>query len=274
MSTTQSTAPDNNFLPPGAPDPNATQVTDYPAVTIVDEAEHKATEEAAAEARVERAKSVSSPKRLSSQEILNVALLLKLLPEGDNIALDTPIPLENVPEELRKSFFEPGNNRNLAQRGIVKLHTNPETKQIDSLSITEIGFHIYNTQSNKLAPKQKRTTKADGSPRAPGGRTSTQFAGLRMRKMVDNPRAEGTMGYFSWQLYQDGMTYNEYMACKDFPEQFSTRTQERFRGPGRNHWDWDLMHGFIALYHENEPETLEDGSPNPNYWAIKNSPSK
>ena len=270
MSTTQSTAPGNNYLPPGAPDPNDTTVTDYPAVTIVDSEQHKAQEDAVAEERVKRAESVSHPKRLSESEKLNIGLLLKLLPDNE---VTTPIPLETIPEELRKTFFEPGSKKNLAQRGIVKLHTNPETKQIDSLSITDGAFELYNNPNLKPA-KQKRTTKANGEPRAPGGRTSTQFAGLRMRKMVDNPRAEGTMGYFSWQLYQDGMTYNEYMACKDFPEQFSTRTQERFRGPGRNHWDWDLMHGFIALYHENEPETLEDGSPNPNYWAIKNSPSK
>jgi hypothetical protein len=265
--TTQSTAPGNEFLPPGAPDPNDTSVADYPAVTIVDEEQHKVQEDAATQERVERAKSVSSPKRLSSQEKLNIGVLLKLLPDNE---VTTPIPMESLPEELRNSFFDVGSTKNLAQRGIVKLHTNAETKQIDSLSITDIAYEIY--QSGKGGgPKQKRTTKADGTPKAPGGRTSSQFAGLRMRKLVDNPREEGTMGYFSWQLYQDGMSYKEYMACKDYPEQRSKRTAEVFRGPGRNHWDWDLMHGYIGLYRENEPELLEDGSPNPNYWAVNNS---
>jgi len=268
MSTTQSTAPDNTFLPPGAPDPASP--SDYPAVTIVDEAEHKAAEEKAAEERVERAKSVSSPKRLSSQEMLKFALLAKLLPEGESVPIDTPIPLESLPEEMRKSFFEPGSTRNLAQRGIVKLNINTETKQYDTISITEMALHLYTNK--KIGPsKQKSTTKADGTPRAPGGRSTSAFAGLRMRKLAENPREEGTMGYYSWQLYKDGMTYKEYMSNKDYPESISKRTQERFRGPGRNHWDWDLMHGYIGLYRENESELLEDGSPNPNFWVINNS---
>jgi hypothetical protein len=272
--TTQSTSPGNEYLPPGAPD-SSTQVHDYPAVTIVDEGEHKAQEDAAAEERIQRAKSVSNPKRLSGQEMLNMAVLLKLLPEGENIPLDTPIPLESVPAEIRDPLFEAGTARNMQNRGLVKLIVNLDTKQIDALRITDIGFDVYQRQSGKLGPtKQKRTVKANGEPRANGGRTTTAFNGLRLKKMADQPRAEDTMGYFSWQLYEDGMTYSEYMARKDYPESRSKRTGELFRGPGRNHWDWDLMHGFIALYRENEPETLEDGSPNPNYWAINNSVKK
>ena len=276
--STMSATTQNEYLPPGAPDPapveQAHPVDDYPAVTIKNEAEHNAQEEAAAEARVERAKSVSSPKRLSQNEMLNIGLLLKLLPEGESVPLDTPIPLESLPVELRNTFFDVGSKNNLAQRGIVKLIMNPETKQFDALVITDIAYHIYQTQSNKLAPKQKRVAKEqNGEPRAPRGRTSNLFAGLRLRKLQDNPRPEGTMGYFSWQLYQDGMTYNEYMAIKEFPEAKSKRTGEKFRGPGRNHWDWDLMHGFTGLYRENEPEFNEDGTPNPNFWAVKNTPS-
>jgi hypothetical protein len=79
------------------------------------------------------------------------------------------------------------------------------------------------------------------------------------------------MGYYSWQIYQDGMNYKEYMASKNYEPALSDRTGASFRGPGRNHWEWDLQHGFIALYREDENELLEDGSPNPKYWAINNN---
>lgn len=287
--------PENSFLPPGAPDTDTDNKSaseanyqetntagsdnkDYPAVQVINEEEHKAREEAAAKARVERSERATGPRRLSSQETLNMGLLLKLLPEGDDVPLSTPISMESIPEQLRETFFAPGVKNNMATRGLVKLIQNPETKQFDALEITEIGFHLYSRNADPKKPKeekQKRTVKENGEPRAAGGRTSTQFAGMRLRKMVENPRVEGTMGYFSWQLYQDGMTYQEYMNNKNFPPgQTSKRTGEVFRGPGRNHWDWDLMHGFIALYRDGENETLEDGSPNPNYWAIKNTPNK
>ena len=132
---------ENTWLPPGpasADDQHAetqavaeeTSNEAYPpAVTIQDEATHKAEEEAKTEERVKRAKQVSAPKRISTDEIRDIALLLKLLPEGDNIPLDTPIPMESLPEELRQSFFAPGQKKNLYHRGFVKLLQNPETKQ-------------------------------------------------------------------------------------------------------------------------------------------------
>ena len=275
MSTTQSTAPGNTFLPPGAPDPNVTQVPDYPpAVTIVDEAEHKAQEEAATAARVERAAAVSSPGKLSEQEKLSIGLLLKLIPvpEGqsqENVPLDTPIPLESLPEELRNSFFDTDKKKNLAQRGIVKLHTNTETKQIDSLSITDIAFDIYNKRNLKSG-QQRQTTKADGTPRAPGGRTSKAFVGLRLRRMVDSPRKPGTGGYPNWKLYEDGMSYAEYMAKKDtFEKPLNTRGVP-VDVPSIMQFTNDLTKGWIALYREDQPEFLEDGSPNPEFWVTKN----
>jgi len=261
------------YLPPGSPNvvPANVGAGEYPAVTIVDEAEHKEQVAAETEKRVERETMAKGPKRLSQQEMLDMTVLLKYLPEGDDVPLATPIKLEVLPEQMRLSFFDP-QVRSLHHRGIVKLLMNPETKQYDALEITEMGFYAYQKQSGKIGPtKQKRATKADGTPRAVGGRASTKFDGLRMRKMADNPRDEGTMGYFSWQLYQDGMTYKEYMNRKDYPESYSKRTNEKFRGPGRNHWEWDLLHGYIALYRDGENETLEDGTPNPNYWVVKNT---
>jgi hypothetical protein len=276
--TANVTSAENQFLPPGSgeqvvEEQPATGGEPYPAVTIVDGEEHAAQEAKAAEERVERAKQVSSPKRLSQQEMLNMKLLLDLMPGGEEAPLNTPIPLESLPVELSQSFFATGATRNMAQRNLVKLLVNPETKQPDALEITEIGFAVYQSQSKKGsgATPQKRTTKADGTPRAVGGRASNKFDGLRLKILADNPRDEGTMGYFSWQLYRDGMTYKEYMACKDYPEQYSKRTNEKFRGPGRNHWEWDLLHGFIGLYRDGEEELLEDGSPNPRYWAINNN---
>jgi len=44
-----------------------------------------------------------------------------------------------------------------------------------------------------------------------------------------------------------------------------------FGGPGRNHFDYDLMKGFIALYDSTQNITDENGQPNRNYWFINNA---
>ena len=66
------------------------------------------------------------------------------------------------------------------------------------------------------------------------------------------------------------MNYNEYLDRKKNFQPATNRGGTPFDGPRLDHWSWDLRRGYIALYREGEPETLEDGSPNPRYWAIKN----
>jgi hypothetical protein len=287
--------PYNPHLPPGATDASATEhvatpeTTDedyavqigdeqpkesaeYPASQVTDEETHKAQVEAEAEARVKRAKAVSSPRRLSERERQAVGVLLSLdiLKTSDSIT-DVEIPLDHVPENIRATFFEVGSERNIFQRGIASPVYGGEPKTIVGLKLTEIGMHLYGL---KTSPKEKKAKapKVPGEAKAPGRRSTKYHDGLKLKMISENPRPVGTMGYFSWQLYKDGMTYSEYMGIKDFPENYSARTGEKFRGPGLNHWSWDLEHGFTGLYHADQPEFLEDGSENPKYWAVNNNP--
>jgi len=286
---------ENSFLPPGAPvageeTTSKTQATEasgngegYPAVTVVDEATHKAEEEQKTQERVERARSVSSPKRLNEREIQDVSVLLSIqeelmqdMPEPKPMTI--PLPMDKIPERINNSLFQPGIKNNLHQRGILKMIMNVETKQYDQVELTEIGLDIYARQTSKgpatttKEPKQKRAKSADGTAKTPG-RRSNRYVGLRLKKLKPDPRQPDTMGWFSWQLYEDGMTYDEYMAKKEWPETYRNKSGFPFRGPGLNHWTWDLEHGFIGLYREGQPEFLEDGvTLNPKYWAIKNDP--
>jgi len=279
---------ENTFLPPGAPvageeATSETQTTEtnggeaYPAVKVVDEAAHKAEEERLAQERVERANAVSAPKRLSEREVQQISRLIeiqeRIAPVRDTMTV--PIPMEEIPEDINNSFFQTGpGQRNLAQRNLARLIINPETKQPDKVELTEIGLEIYarQTTKGKTTTGKKQAKSADGKPK-PVGKRSTRFTGLRLKILKPDARQPDTMGYFSWQLYQDGMTYDEYMAKKDWPETWRNKAGYPFKGPGLNHWTWDLEHGFIGLYRDGQPEFLEDGvTPNPKYWAIKNSP--
>lgn len=277
----------NAFLPPGShdathSDQEAQATTEgtagndqqageaYPAVTIVDEAEHKAQEEKAAQDRVERAKRVSVPKNLSQQEMLNLAVILKLVPEN---ALG-PVALEKLPDDLRESFFRPG--RNMTDRNLVKLLKNPETGQFDALEITDIGFEVYQRKIGKLTkqPRELRQRTAR-QPRVVQTGDYIEFTDdLRIKKLHDNPRKKGTKGWYSWQLYQDGMNYKEYLAKRGYPEgstgwpeEWITTKGKPFKGPSHADFTWDLDHRFIGLYREGQEEKLPDGSDNPNYWV-------
>jgi hypothetical protein len=289
--------PFNAHLPPGSPDASAKsehtaegtnedyavkigdeepkEGAEYPESKVMDEETHKAQEEAAAEARVKRAQSVSSPRRLSEREkqTVNILLGLTIVKDADSVT-DVVIPMEDVPEEIRASFNEVGTERNIFQRNIATPVYGGEPKALIGLKLTEIGLHLYSVKTAKGDPKVKgqKATKLDGESKTVGRRSTKYHDGLKLKKIAENPRPEGTMGYYSWQLYRDGMTYHEYMSIKDFGEHYSLRTGEKFRGPGLNHWTWDLEHGFTGLYKEGEPETLEDGSPNPNYWSVNNNP--
>lgn len=249
---------------------------EYPESKVTDEATHKAQEEAEAKERVKRAERVTGPRRLSEREKQAIGILLSLdiLKSADSVT-DVVIPLDHIPEEIKKGFFDVGTERNILQRGLAVAEYGGEPKTIVGLKLTEIGMYLYakGTSKGEKSVKQK-STKINGEPRAPGPRRSTKWTNdLRLRKMVDkNPRAEGVMGYYAWDIYRDGMNYSEYIGTKDYPEATSVRSGSKFNGPRLDHWNWDLNHGYIALYHEGENETLEDGSPNPKYWAVNNNP--
>lgn len=63
------------------------------------------------------------------------------------------------------------------------------------------------------------------------GRKSSH-AGKKIYKLVkENPRRAGSHGHKNWEIYRDGMTYEEFIMAKG----------------GANHLNYDLEHEFIAL---------------------------
>lgn len=104
----------------------------------------------------------------------------------------------------------------------------------DSAVLTE-GSTETTTEDTDMAAK----TKGKGAKRAAkktgegtgAGRTSA-FAGKVIRKVADgNPRREGSLGYKSWEILKNGMTYEKYIAA----------------GGRRGDLAWDLAHGFVKL---------------------------
>jgi hypothetical protein len=82
--------------------------------------------------------------------------------------------------------------------------------------------------------KSKREPKAPREPRVPGAPRSprSNFAGKCIYKLVkDNPRREGSIGYASFNLIVDGMTYEDYIKA----------------GGRATDAKWDAEHGFIEL---------------------------
>lgn len=63
------------------------------------------------------------------------------------------------------------------------------------------------------------------------GRKSSH-AGKKIYKLVkENPRRAGSHGHKNWEIYRDGMTYEEFIMAKG----------------GANHLNYDLSHEFIEL---------------------------
>ena len=58
------------------------------------------------------------------------------------------------------------------------------------------------------------------------------FKGCKIFKnQQENPRRPGSLGFAAWELLQDGMTFDEYLAA----------------GGGGNHLRWDWDHGLVRI---------------------------
>lgn len=285
--------PEDKIIPPG-PDPESPTVEtavsttedhqeepaieigdtasgDYPAVTQMTSEEHQAQVDADTEKRVARAKRAGAPRRLSEHQMQACAYLAQNFIGQD----DDPhklIPIEDIPEHMLP-MFRPSMANNLIVKNVFADVYDEDTKQLKGVKFTEVGFDFYlsKTRRGAAGPASNGEAKvAKAKAPKPPARVSKYTDDFLLKKMVsNNPRREETHGRYSWDIYQDGMTYHEYMKAPHEP--FVTKNGTPFTGPGRNHWDYDLMRGFTALYRKGEPEVLEDGSPNPNYWVINNN---
>lgn len=226
-------------------------------------------EQPAVETKVGRKNVAKGPRRLSDKETQFIGIMIAKIGENESVT-EKEISLSDLPDEIRQSLYAAGSQRNLLQRGLATPVFDQETRQISALKLTETAASLYG-RATTIGPQL--SAAPSGSGNKVGGRVSTKYdiPGVKLVKLTkENPRAQGTQGYYSWMLYKDGMTYREYMQTKNY-EAVVTSSGSTFRGPGRNHFDWDMMKGHIALYDENQPEKLDDGSPNPKFWVINNS---
>lgn len=77
-------------------------------------------------------------------------------------------------------------------------------------------------------PREPRAAGAPREPRAP----KADKAGKKIYRLTkENPRREGSIGWKSWNLITDGMTYEEYLKA----------------GGRAGDCAWDVEHGFIEL---------------------------
>jgi len=282
--------PENSFLPPGAPMANteATNTSEaqgtpegsegYPAVqnTTMTAEELKAKEAAEAETRVNRAKRATGPRRLNPNERKVVGWWLEKY-IGEHDPIDKEVPFSEIDHDT-KAFFQPSMKDNVVQRGIFNAVYDTETQQLKAVKLTEIGATLFAAQMRKLPlndgePKGKvtrgiRKTKRVSSENGEEVVSIIYDDNVRLRKLADkNPRRDRVHGWFSWEMYENGMTYRQYLR-KKYDETWTTAGGSVFSGPRRDHWEWDLNHGYTGLYYADQPEFLEDGSPNPKFWFI------
>ncbi len=144
--------------------------------------------------------------------------------------------------------------------GKAKMVEKPERGKI---GITLKGKRIMNSKGtythedirldeDKIAHNKNQSTNKGG--------TNSKYSGKRIYKLVqNNPRRLGTLGNRSFELYEDGMTYEEYIA----------------KGGEYKHLRWDLGYRFdgsraspfIELRDDNEPVV----KPRENNTSVKNA---
>jgi hypothetical protein len=236
--------------------------------------ELKAKEAAQAAEREARANKVKGPRKLNENERAVVKDWLdKYLTETDPV--DKVVKFADLDKDLIP-YFQPSMKDNVVARGVFNAVYDPETKALSGVHLTEIGATLYTqglrkTKANDGGPtgrvsrgalktKAVKTTRSVRSNKYPDT--------IRLRKMHEtNPRRAESHGHYSYDMYENGMTFSQYLN-KEYNKALITQVGTAFDGPKRVHWDWDVVHGNIALYYEDRPEFLEDGSPNPEFWYV------
>jgi hypothetical protein len=243
-----------------------------PASREVTVEEHQTQMDEESEKREARASKVKGPRKLNNNEKKIVAYWLEKHLKDDEPTTKTVL-LDEMDKDL-KPFFQPSMQGNVVQRGIFS-PVYDDDKRLIGAFLTDIGADIYfSLQRKGKLDNGTGVLKATPGPKTPKGesqRPGKYTEQYRLKKMVEgNPRRNKTQGYFSWELYEDGMPYREYLKSV-YNKELIAENGTPFGGPGRNHWDYDLMKGFTALYDVEQDILDPDGRPNPKYWFVNNS---
>jgi len=264
VSTTQSV---EHPLPPG---PEV--IVDTTGAQVAVPMEETVTAE---EQEAKPVKRASGPRKLKPNEVKVVKHFMETY-IGETDPITKTVSFEELHKDM-KPWFQPSMRDNVVGRGIFNAVYDDETKMLTGVQLTELGAELYRKLNGSDAPA---TSGRKGRPKGvvtekPNARTFKYDAGLRLRILVDdNPRQVSSHGYHSFNLYENGMTYDQYLNTP-FDSSLMSKKNTEFSGPKRWHWDNDLMHGYIGLYYADQPEFLEDGSPNPRFWYVnmrKNQP--
>lgn len=213
------------------------------------------------------------PRKLTRKETLLCDAIAKHI--GESEPTNKEIPYIELGLNVRMAL-SPSIKGNLIQRGIFEAVYDAEHR-LSAIKFTDAGFSLYKTRMDRIQSGEDVDDEpAERKPRQKGEsftrRSKFDVPGIKLRVMTDsNPRREGTHGYHSFELYKNGMSFSDYMKAHYDKSVKLKSTLRPWDGPRLDHFTWDLKEGNIALYNENEPETLPNGEPNPNYWVINNS---
>lgn len=179
-------------------------------------------------------------------------------------AWDAWVDFNNVPKDAR-SFLG-----NFQSRGLVELDIDVEEgNRIKRVRITEKGNVSVTTPKLKepalptkaTQAKAPKVAKEPKQPAAPRGQYSNPDHRITLL-VQSNPRREGTQGFYSFQLYREGMTYDDYIKSA-YDNTIVCSNGSNFDGPKQVHFLWDVQHGFIGVYDSTKQPA------DPDYWVAK-----
>lgn len=218
-----------------------------------------------------KAKREAGPRKLSGTEASALMFLANQLGE-DESPTEKKFAYGDLNLQVRH-MISPMSKPNLIQRGLLAADMDETSGAIRSVTFTNVGWDLYQRRDEPTVRMKRSGAASNGEKKerviTDPFRQKYDNPHHRIRKLrEDNPRREKTHGHYSWNLYQDGMTYREYLDAA-YDNELVTNVGSNFTGPGSNHFLWDLSRGWIGIYDDREEEFLEDGSPNPKYWVIK-----
>ena len=198
----------------------------------------------------------TGPRKITAEEY-NYLVTLGDNCFGEDDPWDKTILYADIPEELR-DFTE---MNKMVARGLIKVNMNGPL--LESVQFTDIGFDF--SEKGKDEATQGSSAKiAKEKGEAAGSRMSYADPNYKIKILVEgNPRRPESHGFYSFQLYKDGMTYKEYVDSEYDDSLPVVGTDIGFIGPNSNQFKWDLEHGFIGVYDSREEED------SPKYWVAK-----
>lgn len=152
-------------------------------------------------------------------------------------------------ERITKAFSEDSNktiikeNKATAAKNTAAkkdLATDTKKLKVKTNKGHSLEFNLTATKEVTGMSRQKQSQRTDSTkleeksniPKITLVGRKSQHTGKRIYKLTEeNPRRRGSHGHINWNIYVDGMTYEEYIISKG----------------GAHHLAWDLEKGYVEL---------------------------